>query len=498
MRSICLLDKNNPAAGQLPDMELAKNREEVLALSRGPGDCFLFLRQQDIENDFIQKVKENNPGCRVIMMMEAAPAGMVLPYAWQGYIDGVYFLHGHDGEEELPAAEMFKDILSMEYIHDLIYGHLERLTKLQPMFGLMEIEINPQIILTIVYDDFWTICEHHHNSYRYKMKRNLLNRTREVLRLGMKGIATTLIGTDKVVVVLDCGGRKGEQAEDYATACAEMIRDHLIRETGYSVSIGVSSFCDTKGFLWRAYEQSFRALEHSFQKGRGQVLHYRQSVPVYGDEGASESEQFSHDLIIAVSLKNEKYGEGVLERFMNLTISRNMGASYVKSLAVTILSETAQYCMRIGIDAAEISGSLINVVNRIFKAATVKDIKGEMQLFLQFAINRVRALSDGGGVLDIAKAYIEQYYMMDLDLDKVASICGYSPSYFSRSFRKYFGINFVQYLLQVRLDNAKQLLKSSSMTVAEISEKTGFQSLSYFSTIFKRETGLSPNQYRIG
>jgi AraC-like DNA-binding protein len=154
--------------------------------------------------------------------------------------------------------------------------------------------------------------------------------------------------------------------------------------------------------------------------------------------------------------------------------------------------------MRIGIDAAEISGSLINVVNRIFKAATVKDIKGEMQLFLQFAINRVRALSDGGGVLDIAKAYIEQYYMMDLDLDKVASICGYSPSYFSRSFRKYFGINFVQYLQQVRLDNAKQLLKSSSMTVAEISEKTGFQSLSYFSTIFKRETGLSPNQYRIG
>lgn len=55
------------------------------------------------------------------------------------------------------------------------------------MFGLMEIEINPQIILTIVYDDFWTICEHHHNSYRYKMKRNLLNRTREVLRLGDEG-----------------------------------------------------------------------------------------------------------------------------------------------------------------------------------------------------------------------------------------------------------------------------------------------------------------------
>ena len=498
MRCICLLDKNNPAIRQLPDMEAVKSREEALALSRAAGDCFLFLMQSDAENDFIKQIKEENPGCRVIMMMEEAPAGMALPYAWQGYVDGVYFLHGHDGEEEFPAAEMFKDILSMEYIHDLIYGHLERLTKLQPMFGLMEIDINPQIILTIVYDDFWTICEHHHNSYRYKLKRNLLNKTREVLRQGMKGIATTLIGTDKVVVVLDCLQRKGEQAEAYATECAEQIRDHLIRETGYSVSIGVSSFCDTKGFLWRAYEQSFRALEHSFQKGRGQVLHYRQSVPVYGDEGASESEQFSHDLIIAVSLKSEEYGAGVLEHFMNLAVSRNMGASYVKSLAVTILSEVSQYSMRIGIDAAEISGSLIQVVNRIFKAATVKDIRGDMEAFLQFAIQKARELSDGSGVLDIAKAYIEQYYMLDLDLDKVASICGYSPSYFSRSFRKYFGINFVQYLQQVRLENAKQLLKSSTMTVAEISEKTGFQSLSYFSTIFKRETGVSPNQYRIG
>ena len=51
----------------------------------------------------------------------------------------------------------------MESIHDLIYGHLERLTKLQPMFGLMEIEINPQIILTIVYDDFWTSALVHHH-----------------------------------------------------------------------------------------------------------------------------------------------------------------------------------------------------------------------------------------------------------------------------------------------------------------------------------------------
>lgn len=495
MKNICLLKGNTSVMRRLTDMEIAKNREEALELAGSCGDCFLFLTQDDIEKEFIERMKSRNNRCRIIMLVEDIPAGMVPPYAWQGYIDGVYFLNGDRGESTA-AAEMFKDILSMEYIHDLIYGHLERLSQLQPMFHLMEIDLNPQIILTIIYDDFWTICEHRHNSYRYRLKRILLNKTREVLRQEMRGIATTLIGTDKVVVVLDCGGRKETAAEDYAEECAGKIRDYLIRETGYSVSVGVSDFCARADFLWRAYEQSFRALEHSFQKGKGQILHYRQSVPVYGDEGAPESEQISHDLIIAVSLKNEEYGKGVLERFMNLTISRNMGATYVKSLAVTVLSELSQYCMRIGIDSAELSGKLIQIVNQIFKATTVKDIKEEMQSFLEFTRKKVRELSDGGGVLDIAKAYIEQYYMLDLDLEKVASLCGYSSSYFSRSFRKYFGINFVQYLQQVRLDNAKQLLKTSSLTVAEISERTGFQSLSYFSTIFKRETGMAPNQYR--
>lgn len=497
MRSFCLYSGKENAIGELPDAEILKSREEVLNQITHIGACNLFLAQEDIEKEFIEQVKTCNPGCRVMMMMEEIQAGMALSCAWKGGLDGIWFLHGKDKNRPRPAEEMLKDVLSMEYIHDLIYGHPERLDQLQPMFNMMGIDINPQIILTVIYDDFWTVCEHRHNSYRYRLKRLLLNKTREFLSTEMKGIATTLTGTDKVVAALDCGKRRGETAEAYAEKYAGLLRDYLVRETGYSISIGVSSFCDTAGFLWKAYEQSFRALEHSFQKGKGQILRYKKSVPVYGEEGALESEQISHDLIIAVSLKNETYGKGALDRFMNLTISRNMGASYVKSLSVTILSSLSQYCIRIGLDSAKISGKLIQTADDIFKDTTIKDIIREMHLFLQYVLELLQSLTDGGKAMDIARAYIQQYYMLELDLEQVASICGYSASYFSRSFRKCFGINFVQYLLQVRLENAKKLLKSSRLTVADISEKTGFQSLSYFSTIFKRETGASPNQFRL-
>ena len=117
---------------------------------------------------------------------------------------------------------------------------------------------------------------------------------------------------------------------------------------------------------------------------------------------------------------------------MNLTISRNMGASYVKSLAVTILSETAQYCMRIGIDAAEISGALSMWSTGSLRRDS-KGYQGRDAVISSICHKQGQGAFRRGGVLDIAKAYIEQYYMMDLDLDKVASICGYSPSYFSRA-----------------------------------------------------------------
>ncbi len=408
-----------------------------------------------------------------------------------------------DGKErtgQVPpsSSELFKDILSMEYVHDLIYGHLERLSELKPVLEQLGFELEPDIVLTAVIDNFWTICEKKDNSHRYRLKRLLLNQTRAVMAKDMKGVATTLIGTDKVVILLDCGGRTKKEAEDYAEACAERIRCETGRTTGFSVSVGVSDYCPNRALLWKAYEQSFRALESSFQAGNGRVLRYRRPEFSETELKLPEQEQIKRQLIIAVSTQDERACGEALARFMTSLSLLNTSESFVKSRCVILLSDIAKYAMRLGLDSEKLSEKIILIVDRVFRAGTMEEIQREMLRFLLELSERFRSGQDvGKDIMDVARAYIQQYFADDLTLQGMADLCGYSTAHFSRCFKARFGVKFVRYLMQVRLENAKYMLDSSDLSITEIAEKSGFRNFSYFSTAFRRETGMTPNQFRM-
>lgn len=92
--------------------------------------------------------------------------------------------------------------------------------------------------------------------------------------------------------------------------------------------------------------------------------------------------------------------------------------------------------------------------------------------------------------------YIELHYRENLDLEHMAEVLETSPKYFSNYFKKTFGVNYVEYLNKVRLAQAKEFLRNTDMTVAEVSEKTGYLNSSTFTSTFKKYTGISPSEYR--
>ncbi|UNK18916.1 AraC family transcriptional regulator [Paenibacillus sp. N3/727] len=92
--------------------------------------------------------------------------------------------------------------------------------------------------------------------------------------------------------------------------------------------------------------------------------------------------------------------------------------------------------------------------------------------------------------------YINLHYMENLYLDRMAEVLGTSPKYFSNYFKKTFGVNYVEYLNKVRLFHARELLRDSNLTIAEVGEKTGYQNSSTFTTTFKKYFGISPSDYR--
>jgi len=96
-----------------------------------------------------------------------------------------------------------------------------------------------------------------------------------------------------------------------------------------------------------------------------------------------------------------------------------------------------------------------------------------------------------------AKQYIEEKYGdPDISLSSVAAHVHVSPNHFSTLFSQEEKITFIEYLTSVRIKYAKQLLTLSNMKCADISFEVGYSDPHYFSFIFKKNTGLSPREFR--
>jgi len=87
-------------------------------------------------------------------------------------------------------------------------------------------------------------------------------------------------------------------------------------------------------------------------------------------------------------------------------------------------------------------------------------------------------------------------YTSDIDLEDLARRCHVSPSQFRRVFRKLFGKSPLQFILNVRLQAAADLLANSHQTITEIALECGFHEPNYFTRQFRTHIGLTPSQYR--
>lgn len=96
----------------------------------------------------------------------------------------------------------------------------------------------------------------------------------------------------------------------------------------------------------------------------------------------------------------------------------------------------------------------------------------------------------------LAKQYINENYNSMISLENVSSYIGFNPAYFSSMFKKATGQNFMEYVIEVRINNAKDQLVQTGDDVAEIAAKVGYSDLKYFSRIFKKLTNLTPSEYR--
>lgn len=198
------------------------------------------------------------------------------------------------------------------------------------------------------------------------------------------------------------------------------------------------------------------------------------------------------------SLDIERVNAYLEEVFETLEHNKVTSVNFVKSICEQLKNILLQTLLDKGIDIEGIFEHNRTLLNDIPEYRTMKEYKGWIDTLYQSILQGLSQLSGKRHSRVILQAvdFISKNYAGDINLEMTADYVQKSKNYFSYLFKKELGNSFVEYLNQVRVENAKKLLDTTDERTYEISEYVGYKEYKYFSSVFKKITGFSPAQYR--
>lgn len=127
-----------------------------------------------------------------------------------------------------------------------------------------------------------------------------------------------------------------------------------------------------------------------------------------------------------------------------------------------------------------------------------KKLFDTLRLLQRELLHKKMELLEGESIrpVRLAKQYVSRHFAEPVTMEEVCESIGFSTSYFSALFKKETGEGFLKYLTRVRMDEAKTLLRETNMPVAEICEKVGYLDRKHFTQTFNKAVGLNPAEYR--
>ncbi|MCK8488755.1 response regulator transcription factor [Paenibacillus sp. MBLB2552] len=149
-------------------------------------------------------------------------------------------------------------------------------------------------------------------------------------------------------------------------------------------------------------------------------------------------------------------------------------------------------------EAKELEASKFTYFKMIDEARNVADALQAFHAFLKEAEARVsaRVPLPGDGNMKLLLEYIDEHYGEPLSLSSLSRHFHFNPSYLSSYFSTHNDEGFSEYLNRIRIAKAMELLRSDVLPISEIGGQVGYSDPSYFTKVFKKQTGLSPREYR--
>ena len=265
-----------------------------------------------------------------------------------------------------------------------------------------------------------------------------------------------------------------------------------------SVTAAVGQICANTDALHTSYEEAVNAMEYRSILGSGQVLYINDIEPC-SEENILVTEHEFQNLVHAVKLGNRDETNAAIAQIMDSIRKEPISPGQYQLLFMEILSELMKIGRAYKLHPNQIFGEHAGSWQELYRMVTVDELEGWLQEVctnLRHVLRHERRDS-AARLTEQAKAYIEEHYKeSDLSADSLCRCLNVSAAYFSTIFKREVGMSFVAYLTKIRLEHALELLRTTEDKTYIIASRVGYMEPNYFSYVFKKQYGISPSKYR--
>ncbi|GGD47589.1 helix-turn-helix domain-containing protein [Paenibacillus nasutitermitis] len=280
---------------------------------------------------------------------------------------------------------------------------------------------------------------------------------------------------------------------------AERLQKHMEIRYGITATIGISRICSGVQSVQSAYQETVEALSLKMYVGNGEIIPYA-IVASWKQDKAKDTYYYPYELetklLQALLQLNEEECAALISRITREAIERRLGKANVQQLFFHLSGEIVKTLVQTGGDMSIVLG------DRPFGLSSVQTLHN-MEACLQemcariIAHNRDKRLMMNDVTLRLATEFMDHNFNNNISIEMVAEHVQRSTSFLSRIFKEATGTTINDYLIQLRIKRACELLKQPKYSMEDICREIGYSNVSYFNKLFKSRTGNTPGQYRL-
>lgn len=305
---------------------------------------------------------------------------------------------------------------------------------------------------------------------------------------------TTLHDSSREIAIALCGARL--ESKDFSRLHTSVLAG--IKQAGSaSISFGMSNRKLEAAKLGEAYNEARKALSGKLLSAVNALLFAEnKAIPLSGMYPQDQENSF----LWVLQSGNKQAVEQEFEWLFAAFVSDVTTVGHLQWSADLLLHAVEKQLQAKDVRLEEICGKNTHMYSELIHQRN--DVDAMKKIFKDDLLPAVLCFygqsgeKQGEKVVSELKKWMESNYDQSLSLHQIASSYYLNPDYLSRIFKRMTGKNFVDYLTDIRLHKAKELMNKSKYKNYEVAQKVGYEDYRYFSQIFKRKIGMTIGEYR--